>query len=195
MKLQQFTDLPAEATVLFMQGPPGVGKTTKAEELKKMLEGHNLRVGIFSTDKIFINADGKYEFVPYAIGAAHAFEAHELIISMRAREYDVYIVDNTHLQRWEFLHPLREAMYENFTVFVWDLRKAHNYGNIHGVPDDKVEMMLQNSDNPYPPHIEQYYDKNQEWFDYIKSTFDHENSALWVSSCVVEDLKRGEYLG
>ena len=36
----QFTDLPAEATVVFMQGPPGVGKTTQAEQLKKMLEGH-----------------------------------------------------------------------------------------------------------------------------------------------------------
>ena len=34
----QFTDLPAEATVVFMQGPPGVGKTTQAEQLKKMLE-------------------------------------------------------------------------------------------------------------------------------------------------------------
>ncbi|MDB2565281.1 ATP-binding protein [bacterium] len=189
MTLRQLDELPAEATMVFMRGPPGVGKTTQAEELKKMLEGHGLRVGIFSTDKIFINADGEYDFVPYAIGAAHAFEAHELIISMRMREYDVYIVDNTHLQRWEMLHPLREAMYENFTVFVWDLRKAYNYGNIHGVPKDKVKMMLQNSDNPYPPHIEQYYGKNQEWFDYIKSTFDHENSSLWVSRFVVESLK------
>jgi len=194
MKLQQFTDLPAEATVVFMQGPPGVGKTTKAEQLKKMLEGQGLRVGIFSTDKIFINADGEYEFVPYAIGAAHAFEAHELIISMRMREYDVYIVDNTHLQRWEMLHPLREAMYENFTVFVWDLRKAYNHGNIHGVPDDKVKMMLQNSDNPYPPHIEKYYDKNQEWFDYIKETFDHEPvSQLALGEAIKRD--RRKYLG
>ena len=49
----QFTELPAEATVVFMQGPPGVGKTTKAEKLKKMLEGPQmrLRVGIFQLTK------------------------------------------------------------------------------------------------------------------------------------------------
>ena len=172
----QFTDLPAEATVVFMQGPPGVGKTTQAEQLKKMLEGHSLRVGIFSTDKIFINADGKYEFVPYAIGAAHAFEAHELIISMRAREYDVYIVDNTHLQRWEYLDAVREAMLEHISVFVWDLREGPNYGNIHGVPEDRVKMMLENSDNPYPSHIEKYYAKNQEFYDWIEHTYNHTES-------------------
>ena len=39
--------------------------------------------------------------------------------------------------------------------------------------DDKVKMMPQNSDNPYPPHIEKYYGKNREWFDYIKAILDH----------------------
>ena len=57
MTLRQLDEFPAEATMVFMQGAPGVGKTTQAKELKKMLEGHGLRVGIFSTDKIFINAE------------------------------------------------------------------------------------------------------------------------------------------
>lgn len=173
MKLQQFTDLPRAATLVMMRGEPGSGKSTQAEQMKKRLEEKGLRVGIFSTDNIFYNADGEYEFVPYAIGAAHAFERQELILSMRAREYDVYYLDNTHLQRWEMLDALRDSMYEHITVFVWDLRKGPNYGNIHGVPEDKVKMMLENSDNPYPSHIENYYAKNQEFYDWIEHTYNH----------------------
>ena len=82
---------------------------------------------------------------------------------MRAREYDVYFLDNTHLQRWEYLDAVRDAMLEHISVFVWDLREGPNYGNIHGVPEDRVKMMLENSDKPYPSHIEKYYAKNQEF--------------------------------
>ena len=173
MQLQQFTDLPRNATLVIMRGEPGSGKSTRAKQLKKSLEEKDLRVGIFSTDNIFYNADGEYEFVPYAIGAAHAFERHELIFSMRMREHDVYILDNTHLQRWEYLDAVREAMLEHISVFVWDFRKGPNYGNIHGVPEDRVKMMLENSDKPYPSHIEKYYVKNQEFYDWITHTYNH----------------------
>lgn len=173
MQLQQFTDLPRNATLVIMRGEPGSGKSTRAKQLKKSLEEKGLRVGIFSTDNIFYNADGEYEFVPYAIGAAHAFERQELILSMRAREYDVYILDNTHLQRWEYLDAVRDAMYEHVSVFIWDLREGPNYGNIHGVPEDRVKMMLENSDKPYPSHIEKYYAKNQEFYDWITHYYNH----------------------
>lgn len=173
MKLQQFMDLPRNATLVIMRGEPGSGKSTRAKELKEKLEEKGLRVGIFSTDNIFYNADGEYEFVPFAIGAAHAFERQELILSMRAREYDVYFLDNTHLQRWEYLDAVRDAMLEHISVFVWDLREGPNYGNIHGVPEDRVKMMLENSDKPYPSHIEKYYVKNQEFYDWITHTYNH----------------------
>ena len=166
-------DLPRNATLVIMRGEPGSGKSKRAKELKEKLEEKGLRVRIFSTDNIFYNADGEYEFVPYAIGAAHAFMRQELILSMRAREYDVYFLDNTHLQRWEYLDAVRDAMLEHISVFVWDLRKGPNYGNIHGVPEDRVKMMLENSDKPYPSHIEKYYVKNQEFYDWITHTYNH----------------------
>lgn len=156
-----------------MRGCQGQGKTTAADKLKKSLEEKGLRVGIFSTDNIFYSANGEYKYVRYAIGAAHAFERQELILSMRAREHDVYFLDNTHLQRWEYLDAIREAMYEHISVFVWDLREGPNYGNIHGVPEDTVKMMLENSDKPYPSHIEKYYAKNQEFYDWIEHTYNH----------------------
>ncbi len=166
-------DLPRNATLVIMRGEPGSGKSERVEQMKKNLEKKGLRVGIFSTDKIFYNADDEYEFVPFAIGAAHAFERQELILSMRRREHDVYYLDNTHLQRWEYLDALREAMLEHISVFVWDLREGPNYGNIHGVPEDRVKMMLENSDKPYPSHIEKYYAKNQEFYDWITHTYNH----------------------
>ena len=178
--------LPRNATLVIMRGEPGSGKSKRAKELKKklekrgipnagipFLEKRGLRVGIFSTDSIFHNADGEYEFVPYAIGAAHSFMRSELDFSMRAREYDVYILDNTHLQRWEYLDAIRYAMFANVTVFVWDLREGPNYGNIHGVPEDRVKMMLENSDKPFPSHIEKYYAKNQDYYWYIEHTYNH----------------------
>lgn len=164
-------ELPRDApTLVIMRGCPGQGKTTQANELKKNLEERGLTVGIFSTDDIFTNANGEYEFVPYAIGAAHAFTQHEMIISMKAREYDVYIKDDTNLQRWEMLSHLREAMYENFRVFVFDLRHKEVNDNIHGVPRAKVKMMLENSDKPYPAHIEKYYAMNKDWYDWIEKS-------------------------
>jgi len=150
MTEQQFYGLSFTSPILVIgRGEPGVGKTTTFQKMKEDIEKVNhLRVGIFSTDNIFINADGEYEFVPWAIGAAHMFESHELILSMRARDYDVYFLDNTNLQRWEYLSYLREAMYENFRVMILDLRGQENYGNIHGVPEDKVKQMAELSDNP-----------------------------------------------
>ena len=163
----------SNATVIIPRGGQGQGKTTSANKLKEELESAGLRVGIFSTDSIFMNAKGEYEFVPFAIGAAHAFLQQEMILSMRMREYDVYILDNTNLQRWEYLWLVREAMLEHMTVFVWDLRKGPRYKNVHGVPEDKVTMLLETSDKPYPLHIEKYYDKNMDFYDWISHTFDH----------------------
>ena len=170
--LRQLDELPRDAPIMVvMRGAPGQGKSTTANKLKKQLEEEaDLRVGIFSTDNIFTTEAGEYEFVPFAIAAAHIFEQHEMIISMRMREYDVYILDNTNLQKAEFLPYLREAMYENFRVFVLDLRGHKRHKNIHGVPEGRVQMMLDNSDKPYPAHIEKYYAKNQEWYDWIDST-------------------------
>ena len=157
--------------MVVMRGAPGQTKSTTANKLKKQIEENtDLSVGIFSTDNIFTTNAGEYEFVPFAIAAAHIFEQHEMIISMKAREYDVYILDNTNLQRWEYLSHLREAMYGNFRVFVLDLRGHKMHKNIHGVPEDRVQMMLENSDSPYPAHIEQYYAKNQNCYDWIEST-------------------------
>lgn len=172
MNLRQLDELPRDAPILvIMRGCPGQRKSTTANKLKKQLEDEtDLRVGIFSTDNIFTTEAGEYKFVPFAIAAAHIFEQHEMIISMRMREFDVYILDNTNLQRAEYLPHLREAMYGNFRVFVLDLRGHKRYRNIHGVPEDRVQMMLDNSDKPYPAHIEKYYAKNQEWYDWIEST-------------------------
>ena len=169
MNLRQLDELPRDApTLVIMRGCPGQGKTTEANKLKKKLEERGLTVGIFSTDNIFTTEAGEYEFVPFAIAAAHIFEQHEMIMSMKAREYDVYILDNTNLQRAEFLPYLREAMYENYRVFVLDLRHRSINENIHGVPEGKVKMMLENSDKPYPAHIEKYYAMNQDWYDWIE---------------------------
>lgn len=187
--LTPLDELPRDAPIIvFTRGAPGQGKTTTANKLKRQIEEEtDLKVGIFSTDNIFIDADGEYKFVPFAIGAAHAFEQHEMIISMKAGEYDVYILDNTHLQLWEMLSHLREAMYGNFRVFVLDLRGEKVHKNIHGVPEDKVRMMLENSDKPYPAHIEKYYAMNQDWYDWIESTL-----TSWELLFALIKLYRGD---
>ena len=168
MTLRQLDELPRDApTLVIMQGCPGQGKTTEANKMKNKLEERGLKVAIFSTDDVFTNANGEYEFVPYAIGAAHAFTQHEMIISMEEREEQVYILDNTNLQRWEYLPYLRAAKRLKYRVFVLDLRYKEVNENIHGVPEGKVKMMLENSDKPYPAHIEKYYAMNQDWYDWI----------------------------
>lgn len=183
--LRQLDELPRDAPIMVvMRGAPGQTKSTQAKHLKWHLEKEvGLEVGIFSTDDIFIKSNGEYNFVPFAIAPAHIFKQHEMIQSMKMREYDVYILDNTNLQRAEFLPYLRDAMYENFRVFVLDLRGHKRHKNIHGVPEDRVQMMLDNSDKPYPAHIEKYYAKYQEWYDWIESTFTDWNPLF---TCIQE---------
>ena len=103
------------------------------------------------------------------------------------REYDVYILDNTNLQRAEYLPYLREAMSEHFRVFVLDLRGHKMHKNIHGVPEDRVQMMLENSDKPYPAHIEKYYAMNKDWYDWIESTL-----TSWELLFTLIKLYRGD---
>ena len=78
-------DLPRNATLVIMRGEPGSGKSKQAKELKEKLE-KAFGLEFFSTDNIFYNADGEYEFVSFAIGAAHAFMRQELIFSLCERE-------------------------------------------------------------------------------------------------------------
>ena len=71
------------------RGGQGQGKIS-ANKMKEELESAGLRVGIFSTDSIFMNAKGEYEFVPFAIGAAHASPTRDDSIYEDARIRCVY---------------------------------------------------------------------------------------------------------
>ena len=142
-------DLPRNATFWLLCVESPAQKEHTAEELKKSLK-RKTWVGIFSTDNIFYNADGEYEFVPYALGAAHAFMRHELIFSMRMREYDVYFQTTLIFQRWNTLTLSGKPCLNISPYLFGDLREGPNYGNIHGVPEDRVKKMLDDSDNSLP---------------------------------------------
>ena len=142
-KLQQFADF---AMPLFiMQIVPLFRYTRKSKE--SVVLGRERPRSSF-TDNIFIPTVSTSLYL--RSWRRHAFMRYELIFSMRMREYDVYFLDNTHLQRWEYLDAVREAMLEHISVFVWDLREGPNYGNIHGVPEDRVKKMLDDSDKFLP---------------------------------------------
>lgn len=88
--------------LILMRGLPGSGKSTKAKELAEQAKSLGLSVGIYSTDEYFMQ-DGRYNFNPDKIGAAHAWNQDRVKAAMNSGQ-DVVIVDNTNTTHWECEH-------------------------------------------------------------------------------------------
>lgn len=115
-----------------MQGAPGSGKSTVARAIK----GDNPRCFICSTDDYHV-IDGKYVFQPDMLRTYHAMNLGRAK-AMLDMAVDV-IVDNTNIRRWECREYVRYAHDKGITIVF--IRVEGRFGNIHGVPADRVEAM------------------------------------------------------
>lgn len=118
-----------------VRGLPGSGKSTFA----KSLGGVH-----FEADQFFM-VDGEYKFDGSKIKDAHKWCQNEvntaMILNHTANLNNVIVVSNTFTQEWEMQPYLDMAKDWGYTVFSIIVENRHGGVNVHGVPDDKLELM------------------------------------------------------
>lgn len=124
-------------TLVIIRGVPGSGKSTIAKEVAKLL-GED-KVDIFEADDYFTDEEGNYVYVPNEIGFAH----EQCKANMLKSRKEVVIVANTFTREWEVTGytDLFTKHYPGAKVLTYLC--THRFNNVHGVPEDVVNKMVE----------------------------------------------------
>lgn len=118
--------------LFILRGLPGAGKSTLAKSIGGLM---------FEADMYFLDADGKYNFDASKLREAHDWCRRNVYNGMTVLNQSRIIVSNTFTQEWEMQVYFDLAEQHGFTVFSLIVENRHGNSNIHGVPDDKLEIM------------------------------------------------------
>ena len=126
--------------VLFLvRGLPGSGKSTFANAIWN-------EYAVCEADKFFYDKEGNYNFDPSKLKDAHAWCKNEVEIRMKDRQlnqqfYPEIAVSNTFTQEWEMKDYFDLAEKYGYKVVSLIVENRHGSKNLHGVPDEKIEIM------------------------------------------------------
>jgi len=124
-----------EKTLILIRGASGSGKSTLAKRLIVSLGSLGVKEH-YEADMYFF-ATGEYKFDPAKLKEAHAWCLGAATRDMQLGVPFV-IVSNTFTEQWELLPYFRAANECEYLVFV--IRCENDFGNVHGVPDEKVRQ-------------------------------------------------------
>jgi predicted kinase len=117
--------------LILVRGLPGSGKSTFAK---------SLGCPCFEADDYFVNKEGKYIFDGSKIKLAHQW-CKDRLEQLMAVGIKKIAISNTFTQEWEMDDYYKLAEQYGYTVFSVIVENRHNGTNIHGVPEDKLEIM------------------------------------------------------
>ena len=121
-----------------VRGIPGSGKSTFAKSICKSWQH-------VETDMYFMK-DGQYKFDPSKLKQAHQWCKDKVHDMMRPTLWNLLfnrtiVVSNTFTQEWEMNPYLDLAKQFGYMVFTVVVENRHGGKNVHGVPNDKIELM------------------------------------------------------
>ena len=119
-------------TLVLLRGLPGSGKSTAAKLFNKAPH--------FEADMYFMDADGNYQFDVAKIKDAHNWCRHSTMDAMK-KGYPIVVVSNTFTQEWEMEAYYLLAEELGYMVVSMIVENRHDGKNVHGVPEDKLEIM------------------------------------------------------
>jgi predicted kinase len=125
--------------LILLRGVPGSGKTTLGDVIL-YVPGSNNTNNVLSADDFFIDDNGNYIFDSTKLKEAH--NQCQLKCAERMKlQLSKIIVANTFTQDWEMTPYFDMAERYKYRVHTVVVENRHNNKNIHGVPDDKVQIM------------------------------------------------------
>jgi predicted kinase len=126
--------------ILFLvRGLPGSGKSTFANHIWN-------EYAVCEADKFFYDKEGNYNFDGSKIKEAHAWCKNEVETRMKDHQinqqyYPEIAVSNTFTQEWEMKDYYDLAEKYGYKVVSLIVENRHGGKNVHGVPEDKLEIM------------------------------------------------------
>jgi predicted kinase len=126
--------------VLFLvRGLPGSGKTSFATAIWN-------DYAVCEADKFFYDKEGNYNFDPSKLKEAHAWCKNEVETRMKDHQdnqqyYPEIAVSNTFTQEWEMEDYFKLAEKYGYKVVSLIIENRHGGQNVHGVPEDKLQIM------------------------------------------------------
>jgi predicted kinase len=126
--------------VLFLvRGLPGSGKTSFASAIWN-------DYAVCEADKFFYDEEGNYNFDPSKLKDAHAWCKNEVETRMKDHQvnqqyYPEIAVSNTFTQEWEMEDYFKLAEKYGYKVVSLIIENRHGGQNVHGVPEDKLQIM------------------------------------------------------
>jgi predicted kinase len=126
--------------VLFLvRGLPGSGKTSFASAIWN-------DYAVCEADKFFYDKEGNYNFDPSKLKEAHNWCKNEVETRMQDHQnnqqyYPEIAVSNTFTQEWEMEDYFKLAEKYGYKVVSLIIENRHGGQNVHGVPEDKLQIM------------------------------------------------------
>lgn len=126
--------------ILFLvRGLPGSGKSSFATHIWN-------EYAVCEADKFFYDKEGNYNFDPTKLKQAHEWCRNEVETRMKDHQvneqyYPEIAVSNTFTQEWEMEEYFKLAEKYNYKIVSLIVENRHGSKNLHGVPDDKIEIM------------------------------------------------------
>ena len=126
--------------ILFLvRGLPGSGKTSFATHIWN-------EYAVVEADKYFYDKEGNYNYDPSKIKDAHAWCKNQVETMMGDHQlngqfYPEIAVSNTFTQEWEMKDYFDLADKYGYKVVSLIVENRHGSKNVHGVPEDKLEIM------------------------------------------------------
>jgi predicted kinase len=124
--------------LILLRGVPGSGKTTLGKTILRCVASDN--PDVISADDFFIDENGNYVFDGSKIKLAHEQCLQRCAEKMKEK-FSRIVVANTFTQKWEMERYFEMAERYNYRVFSVIVENTHGSQNVHGVPDEKVDIM------------------------------------------------------
>ena len=127
-----------QGELILLRGLPGSGKSTLANII--LQQPNNNPQEVLSADDFFVDGSGDYVFDSTKIKEAHNYCQFRCSERMRQGIARI-VVANTFTQEWEMDEYFKMAERYNYRVHTVVDENRHGNGNVHGVPENKLQQM------------------------------------------------------
>jgi predicted kinase len=124
--------------IVLLRGIPGSGKSTLGDIILQTTQSNNQDV--LSADNFFNDDKGNYNFDVTKLKEAHNWCQQKCAERMKL-EFSKIVVANTFTQDWEMAPYFEMADRYKYRIHTVIVENRHDSKNIHGVPEDKLEIM------------------------------------------------------